>query len=55
MVRTYADPGKSGLIAKNRKGLNELLRDVITGHADYKAILVYDVIQSMQNNESKRD
>lgn len=43
IVKTYADPGKSGVIAKNRKGLNELLRDVASGNSGYKAILVYDV------------
>jgi DNA invertase Pin-like site-specific DNA recombinase len=42
MVRTYANAGKSGMIAKNRLGLRQLLKDV-SGSADYKAILVYDV------------
>lgn len=43
IVRTYADHGKSGIIAKNRRALTELLKDVVTGEADFKAILVYDV------------
>lgn len=43
IVKTYADLGKSGVIAKNRIGLSELLKDVVSGEADYKAILVYDV------------
>jgi DNA invertase Pin-like site-specific DNA recombinase len=43
VVKTYADPGKSGVIAKNRLGLRELLKDVVSGSADYKAILVYDI------------
>jgi DNA invertase Pin-like site-specific DNA recombinase len=42
IVKTYADVGKSGVVAKNRKGLGELLRDVVN-RAEYEAILVYDV------------
>lgn len=41
--RTYADPGKSGVLIKHRQGLSQLLRDVLSGSADYKAIIVYDV------------
>ena len=43
IVKTYADPGRSGILAKNRKGLRELLTDVVSGDADFKAVLVYDV------------
>jgi DNA invertase Pin-like site-specific DNA recombinase len=43
IVRTYADLGRSGVIARNRKGLSELLKDVVTGGAGFKAVLVYDV------------
>ena len=43
IVRTYDDPGKSGVIAKNRLGLLDLLKDVVSGKAEYRAILVYDV------------
>jgi DNA invertase Pin-like site-specific DNA recombinase len=43
IVQTYADPGKSGVTAKKRTALRELLKDVVSGHAKYKAILVYDV------------
>jgi len=43
IVKTYADPGKSGVGAKKRKALRELLKDVVKGCAKYKAILVYDV------------
>ena len=43
IVRTYDDPGKSGVIAKNRLGLRDLLKDVVSGKAEYKVILVYDV------------
>lgn len=43
IVKTYADVGRSGVVAKNRKALAELLKDVVTRAADYEAILVYDV------------
>lgn len=43
IVRTYEDAGISGLELKNRPGLKALLRDVISGEADYEAILTYDV------------
>ncbi len=43
IVKTYADVGKSGVVAKNRTALRELLKDVVGGAADYRAVLVYDV------------
>ena len=43
IVKTYADLGKSGVEARHRSGLGELLRDVVSGIVPYKAILVYDV------------
>jgi len=43
IVKTYADAGRSGVIAKNRIALRQLLTDVISGEASYRAILVYDV------------
>lgn len=43
IVRTYDDAGKSGVAATRRTALRDLLKDVISGNADYKAILVYDV------------
>lgn len=43
IVRTYEDPGRSGLSLKGRAGLAQLLHDVISGNAPFKAILVYDV------------
>ena len=43
IVKTYADLGKSGVLVNNRKALRELLRDVVNGDAEYRAILVYDV------------
>jgi DNA invertase Pin-like site-specific DNA recombinase/DNA-binding winged helix-turn-helix (wHTH) protein len=43
VVTTYADAGKSGIAIKHRKELRRLLSDVVSGRAQYKAILVYDV------------
>jgi DNA invertase Pin-like site-specific DNA recombinase/DNA-binding winged helix-turn-helix (wHTH) protein len=43
VVATYSDPGKSGLAIRNRPGLRSLLRDVVTGKSQFRAILVYDV------------
>jgi DNA invertase Pin-like site-specific DNA recombinase len=43
LVSTYADEGKSGVEIKHRKALRQLLSDVVTGRAGFKAILVYDV------------
>jgi DNA invertase Pin-like site-specific DNA recombinase len=43
IVKAYSDPDRSGVVAKHRTGLSELLKDVITGNARYKVILVYDV------------
>jgi DNA invertase Pin-like site-specific DNA recombinase len=42
IVQTYTD-SKSGLVLKRRKGLVNLLHDVVAGGQPYKAILVYDV------------
>jgi DNA invertase Pin-like site-specific DNA recombinase len=42
IVMTYADPGKSGVVLRNRV-LRTLLTDVTSGKATYKAVLVYDV------------
>ena len=43
VTRTYSDAAKSGLRLKNRNGLKQLLRDVVEGNRNYRAILVYDV------------
>src|SRR5262249_26008932 len=43
VVRTYADPGRSGLMLKGRLGLIQLLDDVQHGKPDYDVVLVYDV------------
>src|SRR6218665_2862350 len=41
--RTYADEGKSGLRIDGRQALQQLIKDVETGNADFQIILVYDV------------
>jgi DNA invertase Pin-like site-specific DNA recombinase len=43
IVRVYSDAAKSGVILRNRTGLQTLLKDVIGGKSCFKAILVYDV------------
>jgi len=43
IIRTYADDGKSGLSIDGRNALKRLLADVEGGHADFEAILVYDI------------
>src|SRR2546421_10803275 len=43
IVRTYADHGKSGLRIEGRDALKQLLSDVESGGAGFRAILVYDV------------
>ncbi len=43
IVRTYADEGKSGLRIDGRQALQQLIRDVEAGTADFQIILVYDV------------
>ena len=43
IVKTYSDAAKSGLRLKNRDGLRELLKEVVEGQQEFRAILVYDV------------
>ena len=43
IIRTYADAGKSGLNIGGRQALQQLLKDVETGTADFQIILVYDI------------
>jgi len=43
VVRAYSDTAKSGLVLRRRTGLQQLLQDVVSGAASYRAILVYDV------------
>src|SRR5437764_9144899 len=43
IIKTYADAGRSGLRLKNRPALKQLLKDVVAGDLQFRAILVYDV------------
>ena len=43
IVRTYADAGKSGLRIDGHHSLQQLIKDVESGNADFTIILVYDV------------
>jgi DNA invertase Pin-like site-specific DNA recombinase len=43
VCETYTDEAKSGIGIKHRKGLSQLLRDVLAHKHPYRAILVYDV------------
>src|SRR5580658_1058183 len=43
IVRTFADAGKSGLRIDGRDALKQLLDTVLSGAADFRAILAYDV------------
>lgn len=43
IVKTYADEGKSGLRIDGRLALQQLIKDVENGTANFKMILVYDV------------
>ena len=43
IVKTYADEGISGLQIKNRRGLQALLADVVSGASGFEVVLVYDV------------
>jgi hypothetical protein len=43
VVKTCADPGIRVLTLRRRRGLAGLLHAVVSGTADFRAILVYDV------------
>ncbi len=43
VVRRYRDEGKSGLTVDRRKGLKQLLADVLVTGVPFSAVLVYDV------------
>ena len=43
ICRTYADLGRSGLYLEGRPSLQELLREIQSGEAEYEAVLVYDI------------
>lgn len=43
IVRSYSDAARSGVLFKNRPALSNLLQDVISGRAAFRAVLVYDI------------
>ncbi len=43
IIKTYTDAGKSGLNIGGRQSLQQLIKDVESGTADFKIILVYDI------------
>jgi DNA invertase Pin-like site-specific DNA recombinase/DNA-binding winged helix-turn-helix (wHTH) protein len=43
VVSTYTDAGRSGVALNTRASPKKLLQDVVSGQAQYKTILVYDV------------
>lgn len=43
VIQTYTDAAKTGVVFRERKGLQQLIQDVVQRIAVYKAILVYDV------------
>src|SRR5262245_55066623 len=43
IVRSFVDEGKTGTSIKPRQALQELLKIVVSGSADFELILVYDV------------
>jgi DNA invertase Pin-like site-specific DNA recombinase len=43
IVQIYTDGARSGVVIKRRDGLKQLIQDVKSGKAGYKAILVFDV------------
>lgn len=43
VIREYLDVGKSGLTLRGRLGFKTLISEVVSGKADFVAILIYDV------------
>jgi DNA invertase Pin-like site-specific DNA recombinase len=43
IMRSFVDPGKTGMTIRRRKGLQDLIQTVEAGEADFTDILVYDV------------
>lgn len=43
VVRTYSDEARSGINLAGRPGLRQLLDDIVTCRADFRAVLVYDI------------
>ncbi|WBS00170.1 recombinase family protein [Pseudoduganella sp. SL102] len=43
IVREYTDEGRSGLTIEGRPALRQMLAEILSGHAPYRTVLVYDV------------
>jgi DNA invertase Pin-like site-specific DNA recombinase len=43
IIRIIEDAGRNGLTLDNRDGLQDLMKEVQSGSAEFEAILVYDV------------
>lgn len=43
VVKTYSDAAKRGVTLNRRRGLKQLLKDVVGGQSEFRAVLVYDV------------
>src|SRR5689334_20132142 len=43
IVRSYTDPGRTGLTLRDRPGLKQLISDVQSGVAPFQIVLVFDV------------
>ncbi len=43
IIRVYDDAGRSGLRADNRPGHRRLMADIESGHADFEAVITYDI------------
>src|SRR5258708_37749870 len=57
VVQTYSDASKTGLILKRRTGLQQLLKDVVSGTSAFRVILVYAVSRwgrFLYNDETAR-
>src|SRR5207245_331886 len=40
--RGFSSPARSGMLLKNRAGLKQLLKDVMDGQLEFRAVLIYD-------------
>ena len=52
VIQTYSDAARSGIGLKQRIGLQQLLKAVVSGTSIYRAVLVYDVLR--MTYQSKR-
>jgi DNA invertase Pin-like site-specific DNA recombinase len=54
IVKSYSDAARSGLQIRNRPGLKQLLKDVVDGGFQFKAILAIE-LNSQRGNLQSRD